>query len=86
MGLLNLNGMGILELAEALQHEFGGIECEQDLSDRFDSEVMSEVDCACEIDEVAVNEDFSNWADSLREEGEIHESQYEAYGYVGEYS
>jgi len=90
--MINMMQHTLLEIVEALAHWEDMIDSEEKLSDRFD-EYMDEIiegseDCVCDYgdDEVAVNEDFANWADGLVSEGELHELQYNAYEYVGKYS
>ena len=68
------------------------IDSEESLSKKFDEFMQGSLDsseeCICDYgeDEVALSEDFSNWADGLCSEGEIHPKQYESYSYVGKWS
>lgn len=75
-----------LEIIEALaEHEFW-IASEEELSEKFDDEIVqSVIEQYGEDDEVAINEAFNNWADELCKNGELHELQYSEYCYVGKY-
>ena len=65
----------------------GLIDSEQMLSERFDETIAPDIIAHYgEDDTVAMNEAFNNWTDTLREDGEIHEEQYNQYCYVGLYS
>ena len=90
--MVNFGNMSELEIVEALADWEDMISSEEMLSDRFDSMmdefIESSEECICNYgeDEIAVAEDFSNWADTLCSGGEIHTVQYESYEYVGKYS
>jgi len=88
--------MDLLELVEALaDHE--GLPCtEQEVSDRYDTQLEELEPCeSCGVnkilhelknDSVMLNEDFSNFVDNLCNGGEIHQEQANSYSYVGKYS
>jgi hypothetical protein len=81
---MNWNRVDLLEIVELYAEENGGIASEQELSERFDSEVLPSVIAEYgEDDEPAINESFNNWTDSLCKDGEIHPEQYNSYCYVG---
>lgn len=81
---LNWNRVDLLEMVELYAEENGGIASEQELSERFDSEVLPSVIAEYgEDDEPAINEAFNNWTDALCKDGEIHDEQYDKYCYVG---
>ncbi len=78
----------ILELAEYVAEMENAISSEQELSDRFD-EMLKETDFFSTYDRddlIAVRETFNDWSDGLCKDGEIHESQYNEYEYVGDYA
>lgn len=88
----NYNDENLLEMVELYAEEMGYIANEDELSERFDAEVMpllieqygnpgEEFDDQCMIDQT-----FNDWTDSLCKEGEIHPEQYNTYCYVGKYS
>jgi hypothetical protein len=73
---MNWNRVDLLEIVELYAEENGGIASEQELSERFDSEVLPSVIAEYgEDDEPAINESFNNWTDSLCKDGEIHPEQ-----------
>lgn len=77
----------LLEIVESYAADNGGIDSEKSLSERFDQEIAPLViEEYGEDDEPAINEAFNNWSDSLCEDGELHELQYNEYCYVGDYS
>lgn len=73
-----------LELAEWIADRCGGICSEEMLSDMFD-QMLDEFGIDFSEDIVALNEEFSNYADMLCKDGNIHPSQYENYEYAGKY-
>ena len=86
----------LLELVEELASYEHLPASEEELSERYD-EYLNDLDgcsacgtnhtlAALQDDEVALNEDFSNYKDMLCTEGVIHEEQVSQYSYVGEYS
>ena len=84
---MNYNDENLLQMVELYAEEMGYISSEEDLSQRFDEEIApAVVEKYGEDDSVAMSEEFSNWADSLCKEGEIHPEQYTNYDYVGEYA
>lgn len=89
--------MSILEICEELARYNSTPDSEQALSDDFDC-MLDEIDesgsCSCGRghvltgllqDEVAFNEFFHNWKDGKERDGVIHESQCNAYGYIGKH-
>lgn len=73
-----------LEMVELYAEDNDQIASEDELSKRFDEEILPLVlENYSEDDSVAINEAFSDWADSLCKDGEIHPAQYNAYEYVG---
>jgi hypothetical protein len=90
----NYNEENHLEMIELYAHECGLISSEDDLSERFDNEVMPSIlgnynkskPGKAFTDQHLVNEAFNNWTDSLCKDGEIHPLQYDEYGYIGEWS
>ena len=84
---MTFNNHTLLEIVEEFAHDNGLISSEEELSEKFDEEIApSVVKQYGEDDEPAMNETFNNWSDSLRDEGQIHEEQYNNYCYVGKYS
>lgn len=80
----NWHRIDMLEVVELFAEDNGMIASEQELSDRFDLEVLPHViEQYGEDDSVAINEAFNDWTDGLCKDGEIHESQYNSYCYVG---
>lgn len=74
----------MLEVVELYAEDNGMIASEDELSKRFDAEVLpSVIEQYGEDDEPAISEAFNNWTDSLCKDGEIHEEQYNSYCYVG---
>lgn len=81
---LNWNRVDLLEMVELYAEENGGIASEQELSDRFDRDILpSVIEQYSEDDSVAINEAFNDWSDALCKDGELHEEQYNNYCYVG---
>ena len=83
----------LLKMIELYAEEMGYISSEQELSEKFDNEVINSDKCnTCNhikfdtSDEIMLNEEFSNWSDALCKNGEIHLEQYNEYCYVGEYA
>lgn len=82
-----LNADTFLAAIESLADYEGLIASEEDLSERFDSEIAPHViEQYGEDDSVAMNEEFNNWTDSLTRDGELHPEQYNSYCYVGKWS
>jgi hypothetical protein len=80
----NWNRVDLLEIVELYAEEQRLIASEQELSDRFDEEVLPSVIAQYgEDDEPALNEAFNNWTDMLCKDGELHDEQYDKYCYVG---
>lgn len=85
MGIFN--GKTVLELAEAFAEENGGIASVDELSERFDAEIApSVIEQYGEDDTVAMSEAFNNWSDALCKDGDLHQSQYNDYCYIGDYA
>jgi hypothetical protein len=81
---INWNRVDLLDMVESYAVDFGGIASEEELSARFDSEVLPDViEAYGEDDEPAISEAFNNWTDMLCKDGEIHPEQYNSYCYVG---
>jgi len=77
----------LLEIIEEYATVNGGIDSEQELSERFDEDIAPLViEQHGEDDEPAMNQAFNDWSDSLCKDGELHELQYSQYCYVGEYA
>jgi hypothetical protein len=80
----NWHRVDLLEIVELYAEENNLIASEQELSDRFDEEVLPSVIAQYgEDDEPALNEAFNNWTDMLCKDGELHDEQYDKYCYVG---
>jgi hypothetical protein len=74
----------LLEMVELYAEDNGLIASEDELSKRFDEEVLPlVVEEYGEDDEPAISEAFNNWTDSLCKDGELHPEQYDKYCYVG---
>ena len=87
----NFNHYDLLGIIEEFAKDNYLISSEEELSERFDEMIESYLDEGSMShrdleDEVMINEMFNNWTDMLREDGEIHEEQYNRYEYVGKYS
>jgi hypothetical protein len=83
----NFKNYDTLEIIE----EWAATEClissEEELSERFDTEILPSVIKAYgEDDQDAIDQAFNNWSDMLCKDGQIHELQYNSYTYVGEAS
>lgn len=80
----NWLAVDLLDMVELYAEDNGWISSEQELSDRFDAEVLPHViEQYGEDDSVAISEEFNNWTDMLCKDHEIHEEQYNNYCYVG---
>jgi hypothetical protein len=80
----NWNGVDLLDMVELYAEDNGWIASEDELSKRFDEEVLPGViEHYSEDDSVAINEAFNDWTDMLCKDGEIHDEQYDKYCYVG---
>ena len=87
---MNYDDESLLEMVELYAEEMALIASEYELSDLFDSDIMpmlieSQGQTVLD-DSVMINEEFSNWSDSLCKDGIIHPTQYTQYCYVGKYS
>ena len=82
----NYKNIELIELVEAYAADNGLIDSEETLSEAFDSMLEECFPDFDKDDEVAINEDFNNWSDSLCKDGLIHEEQYRQYCYIGKYS
>lgn len=77
----------LLSIVEELASYEGAISSGEELSESFDNVVVDHVISEYgEDDIIAINEAFSNYADSLVKEGLLHPEQYDNYEYVGNYS
>lgn len=89
---MNYNNENLLGMVELYAEEMGYIDSEEALSEKFDDEVAPGVLEAYGkkgvefADTVMMGEAFSDWADMLCKDGEIHPEQYNNYCYVGEYA
>ena len=90
--MANYNNENLLEMVELYADEMGYISSEDELSERFDAEIMPDILAQYAKpgeefeDQDTINEAFNNWTDSLCKEGEIHPEQYARYTYTGKYS
>ena len=77
----------LLSIVEELANYEGVIASEEELSKSFDKNIAEHVIAEYgEDDTIAINEEFSNYADSLVKDGLLHPEQYRHYEYVGIYS
>ena len=84
--MIDLKNMSFLEAIEALAYWEDMIDSEEALSEKFDEDMGEFIEPLYEEDdEVAINEEFSNWTDNLCKEGVLHKEQDERYKYVGKY-
>ena len=84
---MNYNNENLLEMVELYAEEMGYISSEEELSEKFDDEILpSIIEKYGEDDLPAINEGFNDWTDGLCKGGEIHTKQYNNYCYVGQYS
>ena len=90
--VMNYNAENLLGMVELYAEEMGYTSSEDDLSAKFDEEIVpglleqyGEKGVAFN-DDPLLNETFSNWKDSLCKEGEIHPEQYDKYCYTGEFA
>ncbi len=75
-----------LDVVEAFAHDNGLIYSESKCSERFDDmikECCNDYASWAYDDAVMVNEEFSNWKDSMCSDGELDEHQVNEYDYVG---
>jgi hypothetical protein len=80
----NWNRIDLIDIIEFYASDNDMICCEEELSERFDSEILPGViEAYGEDDEPAISEAFNNWTDMLCKDGEIHPEQYNSYCYVG---
>ena len=79
--------LGELRAIEQFAEYHGLIESESELSERFDNENEEWLEKMNNRgDQVAINEEFNNWSDSMCKDGSIHGKQYHEYCYVGKYA
>lgn len=85
---MNYNNENLLGMVELYAEVMGYISSEDELSERFDTEVLPFILEAHGTygRNIKSYEEFSNWTDMLCKEGEIHPEQYNQYCYVGELS
>ncbi len=80
----NFHSVDLLEIVEFFAEDNGWIASEEELSERFDAEILPLViEQYGEDDQPAINEAFNDWTDSLCKDGELHDEQYNKYCYVG---
>lgn len=80
------NNLSELELAEYYAENENLIASEEELSERFDSDILPLViEQYGEDDTIAISQAFNDWSDSLCKDGELHPSQYNQYCYVGKH-
>lgn len=90
----NFKHMSILEVVEGYASDNNLIDSEEALSERFDEMLKDCVLPNMEYDERSsfeedapmISESFSNFADSLESDGELHQEQVSNYDYVGVFS
>ena len=82
---MNYNDETPLEMVELYAEEMGYIASESELSEQFDSMFTDDPTMKEKLsnDDVMLSEAFSNWADGLCKDGEIHPLQYNDYEYCG---
>jgi hypothetical protein len=83
---MNFKHVSLLELVECYATENRLIDSEEMLSERFDQMIEVFAPNFPLDDEPALSEEFNNWTDSLCKDGELHDEQYNQYGYVGKHS
>lgn len=82
--MTNWHKVDMLDVIELYAEDNGMIASEEELSARFDRDVLPVVlETYSESDSVAICEAFNDWTDSLCKDGEIHPEQYNHYCYVG---
>ena len=80
----NFHSVDLLEIVEFFAEDNGWIASEEELSERFDDEILPHViEKYGEDDQPAINEAFNDWTDMLCKDGELHDEQYNKYCYVG---
>jgi len=83
----NWNSVDMLEVVEYYAEDHGMIASEEELSARFDAEVLPHIIAQYgEEDTPAISQGFADWADSLARDGELHHEQDSTYCYVGRLS
>lgn len=76
----------VLEIVEALAEYADEICQEEQLSEMFDQDIAPDViEGDGQNDAPAMRQAFNDWTDGLCKDGVIHESQYNAYSYVGKW-
>ncbi len=81
---MNFANYDLLEIVEAFAEDNGLISSEEELSARFDDEILPYViEKYGEDDQPAINEAFNDWTDILCKDGALHDEQYNKYCYVG---
>lgn len=77
----------LLEAIELWALDNDCIASEQELSDLFDQEIAPLVIAQYgENDHDAMIQAFNDWSDGLCKDDQLHDYQYNNYGYVGKYS
>lgn len=81
----NWTGMNLLEIVEGLAKREGMISDEEELSGRFDNMMDECHEYPEHFTPTDIRTFFNDWSDEVCKEGEIHEEQYNQYGYVGRF-
>jgi hypothetical protein len=83
----NFNQVDSIDIIEEYAYNNSLISSEEELSEKFDDEILPMViEQYSEDDISAINEAFNNYSNSLWRDGEIHANQYDSYCYVGRLS
>lgn len=84
---MNWHNYDLIEIVEGFAADNNLIASEQELSDLFDETIAPLVIAQYgEDDQDAIDQAFNDWTDGLCKDGDLHETQYMAYIYVGQYS
>ena len=83
-----------LELVEEIATYENWISSEDQLSEKFDTDIAPDIIKGMGVEYIAkygvdkpmLTEAFNNWSDSLCKDGTIHAEQYNNYSYIGEWS
>jgi len=88
----NYDNEDLIGMVELYAEEMGYVASEDELSERFDSEVMPTIleshgkpGVQFEDTDMATQA-FNDWTDGLCKEGEIHLEQYNQYSYTGDFA
>jgi hypothetical protein len=86
------NDENLIEMIEMYASLQGYISSEEELSEKYDKEIMPilikrhGVKGELFNNTAMINEKFNNWAEWLCKKGEIHPEQYENYEYIGKWA